>query len=215
MAEVNYSPIKGEVLRLVRLDECGLPVTGAQGLIVTDGFIKVDFAPEYQDGKEHLVENAKGDLVVNERDPSRLKLIGVTITMAQVQPASHEMMLGFPIITDGGDGVGNFFTEEKNTTKFALELWADVAGQECIGGQPTYEHLALGWVENARLGNSTTENGPASIEITAQTHRAPNYGTGPFSILPEPMPAKGHMARYLTTVAPPEPAEGYQSLVLS
>lgn len=210
-----YTPIKGKVLRLVRLDECGNAVSGSEGMIISDGFVQVAFAPEYEDGQEFIVKNANGDLCVNEQDPSRLKRIGLTIQLCSIDPAAIELMLGAQAITSGGEEVGNFYTEDVNVTKFGLELWADLAGQVCVDGARSYEHLALGWVENAKLGNVTTEYGPVQFEIQATTHAAPNYGTGPFDLLPQAMPEKGHMARYTTQTAPPAAQCGYQNLVLA
>lgn len=212
MADACYTPLRGKVLRVVRLDACGSAVTGATSQVVTDGFIKVDFAPEYEDGEEFILKNANGDLAVNEKDPDRLKRIGLTITLCSIDPSAIELMLGMPLITDAGDSIGNFYTEGVNHTKFGLEVWADLAGQACVDGLPTYEHLAIGWVENARIGNSTTEYGPAQFEITGSTHRNPNYGTGPFDLLPQDLPDTGHMARYKTNVAPPASVCGYQAL---
>ncbi len=213
MASVCYSPLKGKIIRVVRLDECGAVVTGADNMIVSDGFVSVQFAPQYEDGQEFIVKNANGDFCVNEKDADRLKRINLTINLCSVDTGVFDIILGADPITDGGDTVGGLFGEGANTTKFGFELWSGVAGGACGDeGNAQYEHLALGWVENARLNDTTYEYGPAQITITASTHKAPDYGTGPFGILPTPFGALDHMARYLTPVAPPEAACGLQAL---
>lgn len=214
MADRKYSPLKGKVLRVVRLDECGAPVTGAEGLVVSDGFIQVQFSPQYKDGEEFLVTNANGDLVVNETDPARLKRIDVTIQMAEIDPAAFEIMLGVDPMTADGDIVGMLLGEQPNETKFGLEVWGGVAGQACVGGAASYEHLDLGILENAKFGDSTTMYGPTDLTITASTHKAPNHGNGHFGLLPTPYGPFDHMARYVTQVAPPEVETGYQAFTV-
>lgn len=214
MSASNYTPLKGKIMRLIRLDSCGAVVTGADNLVVTDGFVSVQFAPQYEDGQDFVVKNSNGDFCVNEKDADRLKRIDLTIMLCGVDTAALELSLGNDPILDGTDTVGTLLGEDANDTKFGFELWGGVAGGACSGGEAQYEHVAIGWVENARLGDMTTEYGPTSVTITASTHKAPDYGTGPFDLLPTPFSADSHMARYLTTVAPPAAMDGYQVLTL-
>ena len=48
------SPIQARVARLIKLDTCGNPVTGASSsVVVTNGFISINPSPQYEDGEEH------------------------------------------------------------------------------------------------------------------------------------------------------------------
>lgn len=212
MADNRYSPLKGEVIRVIRLDDCGSVVTGTDNQWVSEGFISVQQSPQWENGAEFTVKAANGDLCVNEKDGDRLKRINLTITLCEVDPVVYELM-GFDPVLRAGEAVGYLVGEEVSRAKFGFEVWGGVAGGACVGGQVPYEHLAFGWVENAKVGDSSTEYAPGQIQITAETHRAPNYGAGPWGLLPTPFGPKDHLARYVTNVAPPEPSPGYQDLV--
>ena len=67
---VCAAPIKGTHLRIVKLDACGIPVTGASSLVVvTKGFVQVQMDPDYEAGTEFFERNADGDACVNQSDP--------------------------------------------------------------------------------------------------------------------------------------------------
>lgn len=202
-----YAPLRGELLRVVHLDDCGRAVSGAEAAsVISDGFISVEFAPDFEAGQEFIVKNAKGDLCVNQKDPDRLKRINVTITLCQIDPAALNIILGDSVMS-GGLPVGMNFSEEPNRTKASLEVWGGIAGEACSeDGDVQYEHLAIGWLENAHWGPSTVNLGPGQLQIMATTHRAPGFGHGYVgNPLPEAFGPKDHMKRYITDVAPPAP----------
>jgi hypothetical protein len=83
------TPIKGTHLRIVALDTCGVPVTGASGLVaVSRGFISVAMAPDYEDGEEFFERNASGQACVNQKDDPTLKRLGLTIDWCEVMSYS-------------------------------------------------------------------------------------------------------------------------------
>lgn len=206
-------PIKGKVIRLVRLDTCGNAVTGSTGQLVTDGFVMVTFSPQYEEGEEFVQRNANGDLCINEKDSDRLKRFDITIQLCEVDPAAIELMTGNALVMDGVTAIGNSYDETPNTTKFALEIWNDLAGGACAEGGQQWNHWTLAWVENGKLGDITHEYGPQTWEITANTHANPNYGAGPFDLwLGNELGARTHAKSQVTSVAPPDTECGYQTL---
>ena len=51
--DLSVVPIKGRVARLIQLDVCGNPITGASGLqVITKGFIQIQAEPQYEDGEQ-------------------------------------------------------------------------------------------------------------------------------------------------------------------
>ena len=66
MATKMLNSLKGRVIRITRLDNCGVPVVGACSSIVTAGFITLGFAPEVEAGDEYTQKNAWGDFCINE-----------------------------------------------------------------------------------------------------------------------------------------------------
>ena len=78
------APIQARVARLIKLDVCGNPVTGAQSaVVVTDGFVSINPSPQYLDGEEHQQRKANGELCVYQKDPSELTRVDIT-TLTQI-----------------------------------------------------------------------------------------------------------------------------------
>lgn len=207
-----FQPILATRMRLVRLDSCGIAVTGATGQLVTKGFVSVQASPQYEAGDEFTAKNGSGDLCLNKKNPDRLKRYDLTITLCEVDPHAIEMLTGARLIVSGTDGIGNAFSEDPNTAALAMELWQDVAVDECEGGAAQYVHHVFPFVENGRLADLTFENGPTSFVVNASTRKNPNYGDGPFALWVPDIGATEHHAFQLTTTAPPSDECGYQAL---
>jgi len=206
-------PIKAKRLRVVRENTCGVAQLGVTGQIVSDGFIKVEFSFEYEDGEEFIVKNGNGDLCINQKDPDRLKRIGVKITLCEVDPAAIEMMLGARLISVTGEPTGFALSEDANTAKVGLELWNGVAGDTCSDeGDEQFIHWALPMVENLRMGDMSHEYGPVQVELSGNTRANANYGSGPFDLWTPDLGNTEHVAAQITDVAPPAAADGYQEL---
>src|SRR5262245_44484087 len=81
------APIKGSHLRIVAVDDCGVPVTGVGALtIVTKGFVQVVMEPDYEDGEEFVERNAYRELCVNQKDKPSLKRFQLTVDWCEVDP---------------------------------------------------------------------------------------------------------------------------------
>jgi hypothetical protein len=206
------APIKGTVMRVVRLDACGAPVSGSDGQVVSNGFVSIAPSPQYEDGEEFVQRNANGELCVNEKDADALKRIDLTIQLCNVDVEMVELMLGARLITDGGDGIGFAIGEAPSTAKFGLEVWQQIAGGSCGGGVEQFVHHVFPWVENGRLNDFTIEYGPTLYEIGASTHKNPSYADGPFGLWTPPLEDDEHYAMQVTDVPPPSPVCGYQLL---
>ena len=209
---VCVAPIKGTVMRVVRLDACGAPVTGTDAQVVSKGFISINPSPQYEDGEEFIQRNAAGELCVNEKDADALKRIDLTIQLCNVDPDLIELILGARLIKDGSDSIGFALSEAPSTAKFALEVWQKIAGGACGGGSEQWVHHVFPWVENGRLNDFTIEYGPTTYELAGSTHRNPSYGSGPHNLWTPPLEPDEHYAFQVTDVPPPSPACGYQAL---
>src|SRR5688572_15196466 len=83
----RYSPIKGRILRVITLNECGVPVTGTSGgVILLQGFTQVGSSAQYETGDEFLEKTADGALCVNEKDADILKRFELTATVCSIDP---------------------------------------------------------------------------------------------------------------------------------
>jgi hypothetical protein len=214
MATVEYSSVKGKVARLVRLDECGVPVVGAKSIIVTGGFIRVGLAMTYEDGEEITVKTAWGDLCVNEKDKPRLKRVTPTVDFCRVNPDTFEMVTGARLLLDGADAAGWALGEDPADGAWSLEVWSKVAGTG--GCSPTgqlYVYTAIPFVESGKLGDFTLENGAATFTISGESKGANEaWGDGPGAVswLPgtEEILAGEHIAQNVTDTAPPAETVG-------
>lgn len=211
MPALGGSPIKARLMRVIRLNECGVPVSGDGSLIVTKGFISVEMAPEYEEGEEILVHNANGDICVNEQDPNSLKRVGLTWNLCQVDPDLIAIVAGERVLTTGSPtatGTGVAFGEGQLLSRFSVEIWQPMAGQGAcdVSGNPQYMYWAFPNVGNTQIGSMTFERAALTFTFSSTTKSvAPQWGDGPTSppYLPSALEAGEHFAFNITTVPPP------------
>lgn len=206
------SPIKGTHLRVIRLDECGVPVTGAAA-VVTTGFVQVQASPQYEDGEEFLVKNAAGDACVNDVDDDLLKRFDITIDLCSVDPDMAEMVLGTRRLTTGSPVTGTGFAvaEGTNAARFSVEVWQRVAGAGACDASGAQQYIYNAWpnVGSAKIGDYTIENGVSQLQLIGKSKAASPLWTAGADWLDAGGPeADEHWLWNITTVAPPDAACG-------
>jgi hypothetical protein len=214
-----YTPIKGRVMRVVLLNECGVPVTGTgSAQIVMSGFTQVQSSAQYEDGDEYIVKTADAALCVNERDASVLKRFELTISLCTVDPGlvanavSPARLLTY---SESPTGTGFALAEGTSTAHFSLEVWQRVAGSGACDASGTTRYVYNAWPHlfDAKMGDYNIANEPSSLEFTAQSKAVSTQwtvgnswlGTGAVSVVAD------HWFQNLTTVAPPTAACGISS----
>lgn len=207
------TPIKGTHLRVVKLDTCGAPVTGASSLVVvTKGFVQVEMEPQYEDGEEFFERNAAGEACVNQKDAPTLKRMQLTMDFCEVNPAVTSFVLDGRLLTDGAAVTGTGFAVEEGepTTHFSVEVWQRVAGSGACDASGVQRYIYNAWphVTNAQLGSYTVENGRSTLQVVAETAGPSTlWGDGPGTTtwLPvgEVVTALDHWLWNITTNAPP------------
>lgn len=178
------SPIQGTLMRIVRLDACGSPVTGDGNMIVTEGFVQVEVTQQYQDGTEYILRNAKGELCVNDVGPDQFQRADLTIQFCDVNPDLVGLITGTSIVTTGAPATGTGFwvQEGEVTARFSLEVWQNVAGQACVPGQtePDKVYWAFPNLGAGRFNDFTISDGVLEWSLSARTKSASStWGTGP------------------------------------
>lgn len=220
-------PLRGKVARITKLDSCGVPVVGAKSQVVTEGFVSVEGQIQLEDPQEYKLKNANDKFLYNTRGKPLIKWIDLTLNFGQVDPDAFNLVTGSPIeLNDAAtpEAVG-FRVRENVSANFALELWTDLDGQACVGGNVAYGYLLLPFVVDAVVGNWTWQNDTITFPVqSARTSRGSGWGVGPYNVLtkltgtPGPSPlltaidALDHMLLQLTTLAPPSPSCGAISL---
>lgn len=176
------APIRGTMMRITRSNSCGVPVPGAGGLVVTDGFVQVEATQDYEDGTEYSQRNAKGDTCVNEVGPDQFLRSNLSIQFCSVDPDVVSLITGSTVITTGAPATGTGFwvTEGAVETHFSLEVWQDVAGQACVGSTPLRVYWAWPNLFGGRFNDFTILDGTLDWSLSAKTAAAsPLWGTGP------------------------------------
>lgn len=222
MTSQCVSAIKGTLFRIIKLDQCGVPVTGASSAAVTSaGFISIKPSPQYEDGTEFVQKLANGVLCVNQKDAPTLKRVALDVLLCTMDPDMIVMLTGSRLITNGATGTGAFFNDAIVTARASLEVWQQVAGRAaCINGQQSYVFWAFANTGHAQIGDWSIELGVLNFNIKLETDEAyPGWGALPTASAPtsylggQSFQVGDHYAYNVTTVAPP--VAGCGAVVLS
>lgn len=223
MTALCVTPIKGTVMRTIKLDVCGNPVSGASGSVVaSNGFISIKADPQYEDGTEFTQKLANGSLCVNQKDQGQLKRVALDNLFCVMDPDQIVQLTGSRENLNGVTGTGVFFNDSMISAQTSLEIWQQVAGRNACNafGQQQYVYWCFPYLVNAQIKAFTVENANLQFEITAETR-----GVGAlFGALPTVLPPNGylspnvfnigeHYAYNVTTVAPPAATCGAVVLV--
>jgi hypothetical protein len=227
MATVCLKPIRGNVMRLTKLDACGAPVHGPKASVVSNGFVSVEAKMEIEDPTEYKLKGANDQFIVNDRGRPLLKWISLTINMGNVDPDLYNLATGSPLVANDAvtpDTVG-MRIREGVFGNFALEVWTDLSGQPCTGGAVNYGYVLFPWVVDAIIGDFTIQNELVTFPIQqARTKNGSLWGVGPYNVDnkisapagPAPLltaiGALDHMDMHMTTLAPPTAACGAVTL---
>jgi hypothetical protein len=207
----QYTPIKGKVLRVIALNECGVPVTGAGAAqLVMTAFTKVSSKAQYESGDEYLVKTADAQLCVNELDPSILKRFELTTTVCAIDPGlvatvvSPARLLTY---SESPTGTGFALAEGLSTAHFSLEVWQRVTGAGACDatGLTRYVYNAWPHLFDAAIGDYDIAADPSQLEFTAKSKAVSTLwtagsswlGAGAIQVVPD------HWFQNVTTVAPP------------
>lgn len=171
------TPIKGTHLRIVALDTCGVPVTGASGLVVvSSGFVQVEMEPDYEDGEEFFERTASGQPCVNQKDDPTLKRFALTIQMCEVNVSGSSYIMSARELMSGSPTTGTGFAvaEGNPTNRFSLEVWQEVAGSGACDASGNQRYIYNAWpnVGATQIGTYTIENGRSTLEVTSETRAA-------------------------------------------
>lgn len=209
-------------MRVVRLDACGIPVTGATSMVVTTkGFVQVQSEPQYEDGEEFFERTADGTVCVNQKDDPVLKRFQLTIDFCEVNTTMFAFMASARELTvsgAGATGTGFAFAEGSPSNRYSLEIWQKVAGSGACdaSGAQRYIYNAFPNCGASKLGNYTVENGRSTFQLMSETQpgsttAVTGWNNGPGSStswLPtgETLGSLEHWLFNVTTTAPPTAA---------
>ena len=222
MASVSTcaAPIKGRVIRIVKLDSCGNPVTGTgSGMqVVHAAFTQVAQDPQYEDGVEFFERTASGALCVNQKDDPILKRINLTTDFCSVNVSASAFIMSAAELTTGAPttGSGWALSEGASSNRYSLEVWQEVAGSGACSSSGLQNYIYNAWPNcgaskvlayNIALARSTLSvmSETRAVSVASNGWLAKN---GSASWLPAGATLAGteHWLWNITTTAPPTAA---------
>jgi hypothetical protein len=198
------APIQGTRARIMRLDSCGAPVTGAGSLIVIDGFVNAAVSPQYEDGTVYQKKKADGSNCVNRRAPDNFLRDQITFEFCSIDPDAVVITTGATLVSSGSTGTGFWVKEGAMTARWSLELW-QADSLTCTGASPRFAYWAWPHLAAARLNDMTIEDNTLVWSVTANTEQANLTWNVPGTAKPMtlPPPALAHRGFNINTVPVP------------
>jgi hypothetical protein len=123
-----------DVMRVTRLDQCGNPVAGLNGFVF-DCFASLAMNNNSDDGDDIEYKAANGRVCGYKKGCPTFRGFDLELNVFSVSPELIEILTGNPVYL-GFDGkpIGFDTCSVKCDSGFALELWAEVLGNECEEG---------------------------------------------------------------------------------
>lgn len=182
------SPIQGLIMRAIKLNACGVPVTGTgSAMIVMDGFTQVQDSPQYDTGSRVIERKADGTLCQNFKVPDQFTNDEVTIDICSWNPGLIPLMLSGRLLTATSSPTGTGFAHGtwSNATQahWSYEVWG-APPQGCPPGQTFYPYFAWPHLSDAKRGDFTITSDAATIlQIKANSYDASPLWTAGNSFL--------------------------------
>lgn len=224
------SLVRGNSMRVTKLDSCGRFVYGEMSQAVSDSYVSVALTATTVDSDEINVTKANGKRCVYEPAETRLSGYSVEATFCEVDPDVFTIITGYPAVEDAFGNVVGFDVDTDDSIPlqaFGLETWTDFAsGDGCANpdADGEYGYLLLPYLKGGYVGDFTVENNAVTFTITGATTRAGNaWGTGPYKVvldgtgtpstLLEPLRPTVPLRVTTVEVAPPTPVVGARPLL--
>lgn len=171
--------IKGNVVRLTRLNACGDPIVGSCSSLVSECFVSVTLSGEFESGTEFVQKNAWGNLCISDKDADVLKRVNVAIQFAELNPDALDFMTDSNTVASSGNNIGSTWGTAMNQTAFALEVWTKASGAACSPSSPSWGYFLVPFIKNGKLdGDITIQNDVLTVSIMGEAFPAPDDGTG-------------------------------------
>lgn len=187
MAEKTGVAAQGTVLRLVKLNVCGAPVSGSSSaVVVTAGYISLQIEPQYVDGDVFRTKNAAGALCLNKVTQNAYGNSNITIAMCVLDPDAEVLLTGGRLLATSApvSGTGVAIGYNNPVAHTSVETWQPLSGRGACdpSGNQLYVYWAVMNTWNYKVQSSTVENGPLELTVQGMTdYPSALWGRGPGS----------------------------------
>lgn len=205
-------------IRATRVDGCGRYVCGDDNAYVTDCFASLAMNANVEDGTDVTFTAANGRQCGFKKGCPTLNGYDIELVFFQAAPELVDLMTGQPIVY-GWDGkpIGWDDCSISCTAGFALELWADILGDDlCDNPNATgsWQYFLMPWLTNGQIGDLELANEAVNFTLTGSTKAGGKWGSGPYDVMAQdaantpgpmltPVGPKCHRRSFTTTVEPP------------
>jgi hypothetical protein len=213
---------EGDIVRITRVDDCGAPVEGADNAFVDDCWASVLMAPNVEAGTDIDFRAMNGRSCGFKRGCPSFRGFDLTGEFYSASPEMIEILTGNPVYEDfNGDPVGWDDCSIACASGFALEIWQNVVGEECVVGEEgQWFYWLLPWFSNGVLGDVTVGQEGVTFSLTGNTRASGGWSLGPWDVqdndgdgtagpLLTVVGTDCHRRGFLTTIAPPTAACSY------
>lgn len=222
-----FSLIRGRVMRVTKLDACGAKILGPDSVVVTDGFVSIQYTANTTQGNAITLTNANGKDCVSDTPAPQFTGYTVQAAFCGVEPVLFSMLTGQPVVyaADATTAIGFEETTDVDLDNFAfaIEVWSSVPKGACESGTQEYGYFLLPFVKGGVFTDTTIQNDAVDFGIqNAVTKDGQGWGVGPFDVELDDSDAAGplnvalgtnaHRRVMKTKVAPPAAADGAQAL---
>lgn len=207
MAAECISPIQGTRARIIRLDDCGAPVTGVGSLLVFDGFVEVQVSPQYEDGTQYQLRKANGVFCVNRQGNDQFSRDEVNVRFCAIDPDAVVITTGQELIVTGAPATGTgFWVKEGDiSARWGLEVW-QADSDTCTGASPRSAYWAWPHLSAGRLADFTIADDVIEWRVIARSQKANTlWGAGPGTLkYINQVPANAHRGFNITRLPLPD-----------
>lgn len=214
-----WGSAKACALRVARLGTDCAPVVGATNGVATSAIIRLAATANVEAGEVYQLKNGCGSIAVRSRESDKLTDMGLTLDLATRDFELIELLTGATLLLNAATPVKNIGIARRgvgatNPSFVSLEVWTqsiDDGGVCAVGG------VNPGWFRviypraTFTLGDTTVENGVATVSLTGFGTQNPQWGNGPWNDYPATgtLPTTVAEAIILDAAGPPVLQNGY------
>lgn len=171
MATQDYAAsIQGVSIRVTRLDAAGNMLTDPGDSYTTNGFMRMSFTPEYEEGDEIVEKAANGTVCVSYRAPDTLKRVTLEVAICEPDPELTQLMSGGLLLRKN---MGTYASPDRKSVGWsspnigddpsgfgvAIECWSFAVKDGKRAATLPYFHWVFPYCRLRLTGDRVIENG--------------------------------------------------------